>query len=449
MDLLQIRPVQAFFASRRFPFLLRLISTAVFALVLVYSFLGSPHGENNFGVAVTWSIWWALLPLSTILLGRIWCSFCPISFISDHVLRLLGRSENQDLFPASLAASVAGLLLLGLSWAAVVWRIEGLPQATGLTLLLLLIGALVVGLLFGRKSWCRNLCPIGVLTGLYAMIAVVELRPDPDACERGCGKAKASCPASRRSQCCLLRQPLPLLESNFQCNLCGDCIKACRHKSPRLRLRVPGREVSSLVTPSIGQSAVVLMIVGVVLLDLIRMTNLYPAYMKWIMENGLFRDYQIAFSVTFLALILGVLGIYFTAALVSSFAASERLTINFARFGYSYLLVVVVAHLGSVLFHFLVQGTRPMLAIGKELGLPIVLPAVVRGSIYVVNEPLQMAQLALLALGMLGAIHAIWQMANRNNGKRRVAVAAPHLVLLLSLSLGLGYLLSLPMGVMH
>lgn len=448
-DLLRFHSVRAVFTSKHFPFLPRLVSTAVFLLVLVYSFFGSPHGDNNLGIAVTWSIWWSLLPLSTVALGRIWCSFCPIAFLSDSLLRLQARSPSRDRFPTAYAVWVAGLLLLGLSWAAVVWRIEGLPQATGATLLLLLVGALGSGILFGRRSWCRSLCPIGVLTGLYAMVAAVELRVSDDACDRGCGAAKNLCPASRRSQSCLLHQPLPLAESNFDCHLCGDCVKACRHKSPRLRLRVPGQEIWHLKAPSAGKAAVVLMIVGVVLLDLIRMTSLYPAYMKRIIESGLFRDYHVAFSAVFLALIFGVLGVYLVTAWLSGLAGSEGLVRNFARFGYSYLLVIVAAHFGSVLFHTLVQGTRPLLAIGRELGLPIVLPAVVRGSIYVVNEPMQAAQLVLLALGTFGAAYSIWRLANCGVKERRLAVAAPHLALVLALAIGLGYLLSSPMGTLH
>ena len=43
-------------------------------------------------------------------------------------------------------------------------------------LLLITFGAMVGSWFFERRIWCRHLCPIGGMNGLYAKLAVTELR---------------------------------------------------------------------------------------------------------------------------------------------------------------------------------------------------------------------------------------------------------------------------------
>src|SRR3990172_6665472 len=90
-DLLAILPLRAFLRSRWYPAALQWPTLTVFALVVYVLLAGAAEAHDNFGSAVTWVLWWPLLPLIFLLFGRLWCAVCPMSLLSDLSQRLLGR----------------------------------------------------------------------------------------------------------------------------------------------------------------------------------------------------------------------------------------------------------------------------------------------------------------------------------------------------------------------
>ncbi len=450
MDLFTLTSIRALLRSRWYPLALQLLSIAVFALVLAYSFLGSPHGENNLASSVVWFFWWPLLPFLTFLFGRVWCAFCPLSTATGFLLkRLQGKAGSEGWTWGKYGIWGSGALLLLLAWGMVVWRVVGTPSHTGIVLLALLAGSLLAGIFLGRLAWCRHLCPIGLLTGLYSTASVVELRPRPEVCRTRCAGEK-SCPASERSGACFLPQPFSSIDGNQNCNLCGDCVKNCRHASPRLRLRWPGQEPSPLARPALDAAVVVAIRMIVLMLDVVRMTEIYPAYMKLVVQSGLAIDYDLAFSLSLAAFTVIVLAALAIASRWSAALARERFGANFARFAYALLPLILAAHLGSALFHWFHHGPRPVLVILEELGLPVRLPPVVKGSIYVIHEPLMVLQLVLLLGGTLGGMYIVWRLAAAGNGRRLSwGKAIPHVILVAAFAGALAYLFTLPMGMLH
>ena len=50
-----------------------------FLFAILSGLIGTPVGNRNFGIVFVWIAWWALLILIAVpLLGRGWCSICPI-----------------------------------------------------------------------------------------------------------------------------------------------------------------------------------------------------------------------------------------------------------------------------------------------------------------------------------------------------------------------------------
>ncbi|MBI4321260.1 MAG: 4Fe-4S binding protein [Chloroflexi bacterium] len=448
LDLFAVKSIRGYFASRYHPLILQALSLAAFGLVLVYSFAGNPHGENNLASSVVWFFWWPLLPFLTFFAGRIWCAICPLATITSFLLKPFGAaSKSRGDSLGKYGIWFSGALLLILSWGFVVWRIEGTPRNTGVLLLALLLGAVSAGVIFGRLSWCRHFCPIGVLAGLYSTVAVVELRPQADLCRSRCGRR--SCPASERSKICLLAQPFSSIDGNQSCNLCGDCIKNCRHGSPRLHLRWPGRELLRPARPSVDVAVVIATLMAVLLLDMIRMTPLYPSYMKLALQSGLAGEYELAFSASMALLSIGVIAALTVASALGALLTRESAIVSFARFAYVLLPLILAAHLGSSLFHWLAHGTRPILAIFRELGIPTDLPPVVRGSIYVVNEPLRVLQLTLMLIGLVWAVYLVWRLAVGRGDKPLWGEVVPHAGLVVALAAALVFLFTLPMGMLH
>lgn len=54
--------------------------------------------------------------------------------------------------------------------------LEDTAYLSSCLLLLITLGAMVGSWFFERRIWCRHLCPIGGMNGLYAKLAVTELR---------------------------------------------------------------------------------------------------------------------------------------------------------------------------------------------------------------------------------------------------------------------------------
>ena len=67
------------------------------------------------------------------------------------------------------------LFLLILMWEEL-WKLEDTAYLSSFLLLLITSGAMIGSYFFERRIWCRHLCPIGGMNGLYAKLALTELR---------------------------------------------------------------------------------------------------------------------------------------------------------------------------------------------------------------------------------------------------------------------------------
>ncbi len=71
INLFRYRAIYNLFTSRAYPLAFQIGASLVFAAIIVYGFLGPPHGEDNFAVVITWMLWWLLLPISFLFLSRL------------------------------------------------------------------------------------------------------------------------------------------------------------------------------------------------------------------------------------------------------------------------------------------------------------------------------------------------------------------------------------------
>lgn len=81
-----------------------------------------------------------------------------------------------------------------------------------LLLLVIVIGAVVI-----NRPFCKYLCPLGAVYGLFHPIAFYRYQIDEEKCT-GCGKCKKACPADIPAW----KEP-----NSRECIRCGACIKAC------------------------------------------------------------------------------------------------------------------------------------------------------------------------------------------------------------------------------
>ncbi|MEW6072627.1 MAG: 4Fe-4S binding protein [Planctomycetota bacterium] len=206
-----------------------------------------------------------LLPLLlTAMLGRVFCAWiCPAGFLLDLTGRLRGLLRFLELKPGRVrlwsgdkflllalgvaASLVAGLPLLGYVYPpALVGREvhNGLTamfdraedgmlgfSAAGLTIASwFLLAVALAEIAFGRRLWCRALCPGGALYSLLGRYRLLRIRRTPARCD-DCGDCVAAC-----------EMGLSPMTDRFgmECDGCGACITSC--PTDALAYRLGARE---------------------------------------------------------------------------------------------------------------------------------------------------------------------------------------------------------------
>ena len=248
----------------------------LFVLFNLWLWLGPQDRAHNGALVLFWAWWWPLVLLSHPLVGRLWCSFCPFMVwgeISQRLAMRLGWRPapwphgNNDHWGAPLLAAGFGAILL--------WEeLADLPHSPWLSsclLLLITAGAVIGSLRFEKRFWCRTLCPVGGMNGLFAKLAVSELRAQVGTCSGSChsyacfkggpaegeGLATAGCPLGTHPA---------HLEDNRNCVLCLSCAQACPHRSVQLRLRPPAADLQREMRPPDGETGLILVLAGGVVL---------------------------------------------------------------------------------------------------------------------------------------------------------------------------------------
>jgi polyferredoxin len=244
----------------------------VFVLVNLWLWLGPQDRQHNGALNLFWAWWWPLILLTYPVVGRLWCSFCPFMVWGEIVQRLAGalgwqparwpRGDSDAWAAPVLAAGFAAILL----WEAV-GNLENTAWLSSCLLLLITLGAVVGSLRFEKRFWCRHLCPVGGMNGLFAKLAISELRAQAGTCSGSCtsyacfkggpaegeGLASAGCPLGTHPA---------HLEDNRNCVLCLTCAQACPHRSVQLRLRPPAADLQRDMDPPAGEAGLILVLAG-------------------------------------------------------------------------------------------------------------------------------------------------------------------------------------------
>lgn len=198
-----------------------------------------PLMYTNFTTFSLWVLWMMGMVGVALLLGRSWCTVCPVGWLNGLVSRYGLRRELpgwlQNFIPVTLVLVLLQLLVYFFS-------IHRYPDHTAALLAWMVILALVVGLIFRRRAFCLLLCPAGAVFGLYARLAPWQLRVKSRAvCDSCTGKP---CIATERiwKQAALGEMtlswrarpegcPVALVPADIRdsatCTLCLNCVHTC------------------------------------------------------------------------------------------------------------------------------------------------------------------------------------------------------------------------------
>jgi transcriptional regulator with AAA-type ATPase domain/NAD-dependent dihydropyrimidine dehydrogenase PreA subunit len=245
----------------------------VFPVVVMILFLAPQDRQHNFALNLFWAWWWPLILLLFPIIGRLWCAFCPFMIYGEIAQKLSLKFFPRTLrkWPRETAEKWGGWFLFGLFvliflWEEL-WNLENTAYLSSWLLLLITGGAVVFSLLFERRFWCRYLCPIGGMNGLFAKLSIVELRAQQGTCAAECTtyhcyKGGVGFGEGATTNGCPIYSHPAQLTDNKDCVLCMTCLKACPHRSVELNLRPPGIELWTTHIPHSYEVALLFLLLG-------------------------------------------------------------------------------------------------------------------------------------------------------------------------------------------
>jgi polyferredoxin len=357
----------------------KMVSVAVFLLVVVAGLFGTPYPERNLATTLVWNLWWPLVVVSVLFLGTSWCAICPWDTLSSWIVRRRWwRRANphpglQRKVPRYLQnVWLALLLFVGLAWLEVGIGVTTKPFATALMALAMLILSISYLLVFERKTLCRFVCPVGRTLGLYARLAPISVRPiDEDKC--------ASCKTlecyhgSKEIEPCPTSLVVGRFSQNTNCLSCGNCMQSCPYKNVSWRLRPLGSEAidQEQARPQWDSAWFMLLLLGITTFHGLTMM---PFWGEWVLtiahaigETG---KSLMSFTLAMFASFGLPLLIYAAAVGLTYFGDRGRTSYKelFASFSFSALPLAFVYHLAHNLDHLSRESVNVIAMMLNPLG---------------------------------------------------------------------------------
>ncbi len=365
-NLLRVPWLRRLLTSRALQPSLQIPLLILMAVVVLLGFHDVQDGGTNLATKLTWTIWWAGIIFTFVLAGRVWCLACPFGALNEWASRLAAPIRRLPRPFRNLWWATAMFVVL--TWADEQLGVVRSPRVTAWIVLLFVGLAVAVGLLYQRRSFCRFLCPIGGLIGIYSMTAPIELRAEHGAlclahreksCYRGDGHARG-CPMFEFPQA---------MDRNTYCNFCFECVKACPRENLAFRFRAFAKDLWTSGRRALDESFLAVALVGLTLSVTAQMLGAWPGWMAtlaaWL--PGFVR--ASLKPVTYLGLVesavlLGSTLVVAPLLVLAASAAADRLAGDrglglrrtFVVFGYMFVPVGLAMHLAHNLSHLLREG---------------------------------------------------------------------------------------------
>ncbi|MEQ8958189.1 MAG: 4Fe-4S binding protein, partial [Coleofasciculus sp. C2-GNP5-27] len=258
VDLLNQLPwLRKFLLSDWWPQRFWLIVMAIFIPVTVMGYIGPQSRDASITLNFFWAWWWPLYLFLFAFVGRLWCAICPFMITGEWI-----RKVSLWIFPRQLLPwptkwlNKWGAWVLFAGFVAIylwekLWDLPHTPYLSSWLLVAIAAGAVICSVIYERRLWCRYLCPIGGMNGMFAKLSMIEVRSVQQVCGSqcstfGCYKGSEATPVNFSNPlpnegqatggCPLYSHPAQL-QDNRDCVLCMTCLKACPNRSVQFNLR--------------------------------------------------------------------------------------------------------------------------------------------------------------------------------------------------------------------
>ena len=214
------------------------------ALLFLPLFLSEPAEDatalTHFTVLANylmWGLWFPLVFISVIFSGRSWCGIlCPMGAASEWA----NKRGPQWKIPAWIrweGTPIVSFLIITILGQTV--GVRDHPEAIAEVFGGILLFAIIIGYFYGRnkRAWCRHVCPIGLLLGVYSRLGAIQFSPKRKRPGGDAYTEKGICPTMI---------DIARKEESRHCIECFRCVNPKAKGGLELILRTPGEEISNI-----------------------------------------------------------------------------------------------------------------------------------------------------------------------------------------------------------
>lgn len=237
--------------SSRWPqLILTLVAMLMIYIVILTSLFGTKMSGRNLGVLLMWAIWlFLLVAILTPLLGRSWCTICPLPFFGDLIQRRsfftpeLGKTNG--FFNRFHGLSLKWPELLRNSWlklfvflilATFSTTLVANPRVSGLAVIFLILTPTLMAMVWELRAFCRYVCPVSVFLGPFARMGSLGLRNKSQELCDDC-RALYCMKGNNRGWACPYGLNVRDINENSDCGLCLECVRSCSYNNVTLYRR--------------------------------------------------------------------------------------------------------------------------------------------------------------------------------------------------------------------
>ncbi|HEX8948319.1 MAG TPA: 4Fe-4S binding protein, partial [Dissulfurispiraceae bacterium] len=463
MNLLDLPWFKGFVRSAWFQPVFQVPVFVFFFLIILAGLFDVQMGDQNIATILMWTVWWAAIIFTFVLVGRVWCMMCPFGAAQDWIGRLIRTGRD---FPKPLRnVWLSSLIFFGLTWWDSYSGIVNKPALTAWLLIGFFAVAAGMALAFKGRSFCRYVCPIGGLIGLYSMFSPVELR---NLCFDTCKghKVKECMQGTQKSYPCPMFVTPMTLDRNNYCNICGECVKSCSQDNIVIRFRGFAKDLWSSARGYMDEAYLALVIAGV---SIVVTGQMVEPWHRWMDVAGRFIPFDALGIVshagrektTFLlvmttgSLVVPLALLTFAAWIVRRLTGpGSPLSIRGTVVQFAYMLIPVglSMHLAHNISHLFKEGPGIIPAAQRTLtkytglfpGEPDWTVTPLMGA-----ESIFWLQMAILAVLNVFSLYAGYRIAVRFYGNKALRAFIPMAVLAVFLMLINVFILGQPMAMRH
>lgn len=366
-----IKYLNKLFTSLYFPVSLKYISLVAYILLIAIGFMANSNDaailkqlrNTNLGNLIVWSYWWPIIIILAISFGRIWCMICPVEIITTFFAKIGMRKKRPKWLLSGWVITVFYMVIL-------FFGIQGIaihrnPTFMSLYLLTIVGVSILVGSIYEKNTFCRYVCPVGYLLGLYSRLSFFGWRvKDSSVCnnckDKSCIQKEYQYNLNYKS-CGVDLYPANI-NDNSDCILCAGCLKTCDKYQSEQNIKRPNPQLTNigfandlfkLKTLKMAEFVFVLVVSGFVIYEIWAEWSVSKKLLLYI-PNTVYDSLSINNNMLFgiikslILFILIPLAIWLIPFVISRIVgASIKLKDYFLVYGIAFIPIMAAAHLSK------------------------------------------------------------------------------------------------------